>query len=79
MSKKQTYFRNEWLLDAEFKEWIEGVKRETTKTRCKLCRREFNLINMETAVLKSHIKYQKDIELVKIKKGSSGFFKKGMF
>ena len=79
MSKKETYFRNEWLLDAEFKEWIEEVKGDRTKLKCKLCRREFNLSNMGTAALKSHMKYQKHIELVKIKKNSSIFFKKGKF
>ena len=52
MSKKETYFRNEWLLDAEFKEWIEEVKGDRTKLKCKLCRREFNLSNMGTAALK---------------------------
>ena len=31
---------------------------------------------MGTAALKSHMKYQKHIELVKIKNGSSDFFKK---
>ena len=38
MSKKETYFRNEWLLDAEFKEWIEEAKGDRTKLKCKLCR-----------------------------------------
>ena len=44
--------------------------------RCKLCSRELNLSNMGTAALKSHMKYQKYTELVKIKNGSSDFFKK---
>ena len=58
MSKKQTYFRNEWLLDAEFKEWIEAVKGGRTKAKCKLCKRKFNLSHMRTATLKSHMKCQ---------------------
>ena len=76
MSKKQTYCRNELLLDAEFKERIEEVRGDTTKARRKLCGREFNLSNMGTAALKSHLKYQKHIGLVKIKKGASDFVKK---
>ena len=59
MSKKQTYCRNEWLLDAEFKEWIEEVRGDRTKARLKFFVREFNLPNMGTAALKSHLKYQK--------------------
>ena len=53
MSKKQTYCRT------EFKEWIEEVRGDRTKARLKLCGREFNLPNMGTAALKSHLKYQK--------------------
>ena len=76
MSEKQTYFRNEWLLDTEFKEWIKEVKGDRTIAKCKLCRIESNLSSMGNAALKSHIKYQKHVELVKIKKSSGEFFKK---
>lgn len=74
MPKKQTYFRNDWLLHAEFKEGIEELEGDRIKARCKLCRRELNLSNMGTVVLKSYMKYQKDIELDKIQIGSSDLF-----
>ena len=74
MPKKQTYFRNDWLVHAEFKEGIEELEGDRIKTRCKLCRRELNLSNMGTVALKSYMKYQKDIELDKIQIGSSDLF-----
>ena len=57
MSKnKQTYFSDTWLSNRDFSKWIAEA---AGYTRCKLCKKDFNLAKMGINALESHAKSQK--------------------
>ena len=65
MSKKdQTYFSTDWLLDPEFSLWIVSVV-DNTQARCKLCKKTFNLSNMDRQALTSYALGQKHYKFIK--------------
>ena len=69
---KLTYFQNDWLKNADLKDWLLPADKKT-QARCKRCRKTFELSNMGVQALKSHAvgkKHKKDAEAV------ACFFKK---
>ena len=60
-----TLFKDYWLDNPEFKDWIEKVDNCTSKARCKVCRKTIDLSNMGTRALKSHAKGLRHKDLVK--------------
>ena len=54
--KKQTYFDKTWLENEEFSQWVDEVKNEPTKYRCKICHKTNGLSNMGIGSHKIHLK-----------------------
>ena len=54
MSKiKKTIFNPLWLEEDEFRSWLYSA-RQNDKTKCKLCKKEFELSNMGKQALTNH-------------------------
>ena len=49
----QTYFNDNWLMNKDFKSWVERLK-VNTKAYCKICRKTIRLSNMDSGALASH-------------------------
>ena len=53
------HFRDAWLENVVYKEWILKVSSKPDTARCKFCLSNFNVSNMGEAALKSHMKSEK--------------------
>ena len=65
MPKKPPYiqqFREEWLIDDEFKDWIQKVPTDKTKARCRYCQ---CLLNSKYSGLRDHSKSEKHLKAAK--------------
>ena len=62
MSSENSYFRERWLSDERFKDWLvpPQTKREA---RCKRCKKSFALSNMGVQALKNHAEGRKHKQL----------------
>ena len=67
-TKKQFYFKKEWLQDPDFKLWLQEVPTNRTKAKCILCQKTIELSNMGKFTLKIHLRYKKHKDLIESKK-----------
>ncbi|KAF0750250.1 BESS domain-containing protein [Aphis craccivora] len=56
LSHKKQKFRNKWLQNTEFKNWLVPAQNDTYKGKCKLCNTE---ITAEITVIKKHMTSKK--------------------
>ena len=63
--KDQTFFSHNWLSDPEFKMWLVEVPGDNRFSRCKHCKKSFNLSNTGRQALVSHGTGQKHQNIVK--------------
>ncbi len=68
MSKggKVSRFNIDWLRREEFKDWLEPEDSDSTKARCKICRKTFSLSNMGEQAVKSHAEGKKHVNSTKL-------------
>ena len=60
MSKKQTYFRNDWLSNPDFKNWLKS--KHSRAAFCVKCNKSIELSNMGEQALRSHMKSKKHLK-----------------
>ena len=60
MSKKQTYFRNDWLSNPEFKNWLKC--KDSKAAFCVKCNKSIELSNMGEQDLRSHMEPEKHLK-----------------
>ena len=66
MSKKQIYFRNDWLSNPDFKSRLRH--RDCKTAFCDKCNKTIELSNMDEQALTSHMKSKKTFEKYEINK-----------
>ena len=54
MSKWKTFFKDAWLTEKEFEDWIEKVPGDNTKFNCKWCHSSSSLSNMGVKAPRNH-------------------------
>ena len=65
---KKTYFKDSWLSDKEYSDWIARGPRNTSD-RCCICKVNFELGNMGSGLLTSHGKGKNhDFKVMEAKK-----------
>ena len=52
-------YNPDWERDDRFKLWVSAVGGNNKRARCRLCRNDFDVSNMGTAALISHIEGKK--------------------
>ena len=66
MSKKQTNFRECWLSESGYKDWLQRDSNNKNMAKCKVCDKSFRLSNMGEQALKSHAKGAKHLSNVSV-------------
>jgi len=67
-NNRNSYFNNGWLLEEDYKLWIEKVPTDISSARCSVCRKTFSLSNMGKNALDSHRKSTKHMAAVTAKR-----------
>ena len=61
MPKYKSKFQDSWLLEQEFKTWLQRDKDEISAF-CKVCWKSFSIVNSEIENVKQHAKGNKHLE-----------------
>lgn len=55
MKKKKGVFRREWLSINEYSTWLQEIKQDSTKARCKACLKSFSVHSDGKSAVEKHM------------------------